>query len=84
MSDEAGSGTTADDTVMSSVKTKISEALNPTRLEVTPTYGDPNGSHVSITVVSDAFEGLNVVKRHRVVYKAIWEELSVRSIRLFP
>lgn len=26
--------------------------------------------------MSEAFEGLNVVKRHKLVYGAIWEELS--------
>lgn len=30
----------------------------------------------SIKVVSEMFEGLNVVKRHKLVYGAIWEELS--------
>lgn len=52
------------------------QAVNPTDLTVTPSYGDPNGSHVSIKVVSEMFEGLNVVKRHKLVYGAIWEELS--------
>lgn len=66
-----------DDTVMNTVHSKISAEFAPTRLVVTPTYGDPNGSHVSITVVSDLFEGLTPVKRHQAVYKAIWEELSV-------
>lgn len=68
----------APDTVMESVKRKLSDALSPDRLNVVPTYGDPNGSHVSIEVVSKAFEGLNVVKRHQAVYKVIWEELQVR------
>ena len=66
-----------EDTVMKTVHQKISDALNPTRLQVVPTYDDPNGSHVSITVVSDAFQGLNIVKRHQAVYKVIWEELQV-------
>lgn len=66
---------------MAAVQRKISSALSPTRLEVIPTYGDPNGSHVSITVVSETFEGLTAVKRHQVVYKTIWEELSVRCMR---
>lgn len=64
------------DTVVSTVERKIKEAVNPTALIVTPSYGDPNGSHVTIKVVSEMFEGLNVVKRHKLVYGAIWEELS--------
>lgn len=66
----------SDDTVMAGVEKKLTAALSPTELDVIPAYGDPNGSHVSIRVVSTAFDGLNMVKRHRLVYKAIWEELS--------
>lgn len=69
--------TTTDDNVMARVERKISDALSPKSLSVNPTYGDPNGSHVSIRVVSDMFEGKNVVKRHQLVYKAIWDELQV-------
>ena len=72
--------TLADDTVMARVHQKIADALSPQSLSVQPTYGDPNGSHVSINVVSQAFEGKNVVKRHQLVYKAIWEELQVRCL----
>lgn len=64
------------DTAVAQVERKLSDALAPTRLVVTPTYGDPNGSHVSIEVVSDVFEGASVVKRHQKVYKIIWEELA--------
>lgn len=39
-------------------------------------YDDPNGSHISIEVVSDAFEGKRPVQRQQLVYKAIWEELQ--------
>jgi acid stress-induced BolA-like protein IbaG/YrbA len=37
-------------------------------------YGD--GRHVSIVVIAKAFEGQSAVKRQRMVYKAIWEELQ--------
>jgi len=33
----------------------------------------------SIRVVSDKFENLSSLKRHQLVYKAIWEELQVGS-----
>ena len=46
------------------------------RLEVIPAYGDPNGSHVTITVVSKAFEGKRPVQRQQLVYKVIWEEMQ--------
>lgn len=38
-------------------------------------YDDPNGSHISIEVVSSLFEGKRPVQRQQLVYKAIWEEL---------
>lgn len=43
---------------------------------ITGAYDDPNGSHISIEVVSDAFEGKRAVQRQQLVYKAIWEELQ--------
>jgi stress-induced morphogen len=39
-------------------------------------YDDPNGSHISIEVVSPKFEGKRPVQRQQLVYKAIWEELQ--------
>jgi len=64
------------DTVVAGMEKKIKEALNPTKLEVIPAYGDPNGSHVTITVVSEAFEGKRSVQRQQMVYKIIWEEMQ--------
>lgn len=66
---------------MQKMENKISTAVKPSRLQVVPTLGDPNGAHVSIEVVSSSFEGMSSVKRHQIVYKAIWEELQVS---LFP
>ena len=39
-------------------------------------YDDPNGSHISISVVSDKFQGKRGVQRQQMVYKAIWEEMQ--------
>lgn len=39
-------------------------------------YDDPNGSHISIEVVSSQFEGKRPVQRQQLVYKAIWQELQ--------
>jgi stress-induced morphogen len=36
---------------------------------VIPAYGDPNGSHVTITVVSKKFEGKRALQRQQMVYK---------------
>lgn len=56
------------------MKAKISEALQTDKVTVADVYGD--GRHVSIDVISDVFEGQNAVQRQRMVYKAIWLELS--------
>ncbi|KAL6001771.1 hypothetical protein ACLOJK_041749 [Asimina triloba] len=52
----------------------IKEQLNADEVFVKDAYGD--GQHVSIDVVSSAFEGQSAVNRQRMVYKAIWEELQ--------
>lgn len=67
-------------TVMSNMERKITESLEPERLHIAPRLGDPNGAHIEIEVVSQKFEGMNAVKRHQAVYKAIWEELSVSHL----
>ena len=68
---------------MDNMEKKITDSLKPSRLEIIPTIGDPNGAHVEIEVVSDQFEGMTAVKRHQAVYQAIWEELSVRLFARF-
>ena len=55
---------------------KIKDALDASDVTVTGAYDDPNGSHISIQVVSSKFEGKRVVQRQQLVYKAIWEELQ--------
>ena len=39
-------------------------------------YDDPNGSHISIVVYSELFEGKRPVQRQQLVYKALWEGKS--------
>eukprot|EP00249_Psilotum_nudum_P015321 c25261_g1_i4 orf=241-894(+) len=63
-----------DSSLITSMKDKIREQLNAEEIVVKDAYGD--GRHVSIDVVSVAFEGLSQVNRQRMVYKAIWEELQ--------
>jgi hypothetical protein len=46
-------------------------ALKPVKLEVIPAYGDPNGSHITILVVSEAFEGKRALQRQQMVYKVL-------------
>ncbi|CAI9302200.1 unnamed protein product [Lactuca saligna] len=63
-----------DSPLMQSMQNKIKEELNAELVTVNDAYGD--GRHVSIDVVSSAFEGKSAVNRQRMVYKAIWEELQ--------
>lgn len=55
---------------------KIGDALETTNVKVIGAYDDPNGSHVSIEVVSALFEGKRPMQRQQMVYKAIWDELQ--------
>ncbi|EPS58342.1 hypothetical protein M569_16474, partial [Genlisea aurea] len=59
-----------------SMKNKIKEHLDAENVVVKDVSGD--GRHVSIEVISAAFEGKSAVNRQRMVYKAIWEELQDR------
>ncbi|XP_062082897.1 uncharacterized protein LOC133789161 [Humulus lupulus] len=63
-----------DSPLINSMQIKIKEHLNAESVSVKDAYGD--GRHVSIDVVSSAFEGQSAVNRQRMVYKAIWEELQ--------
>lgn len=68
--------TDAKDTVVGRCESKISAVLKPTRLVVHGMHDDPNGSHIVVEVVSSLFEGKNAVMRQRMVYKALWDEMS--------
>lgn len=63
-----------DSPMMQSMEKKIKEQLDADVVIVKDAYGD--GRHVSINVVSKAFEGQSSLNRQRMVYKAIWEELQ--------
>jgi len=66
----------SDNTVVGRCTQKITDALKPTKIVVTATNDDPNGDHIQILCISNEFEGKNMVARQRLVYKAIWDELS--------
>ncbi|KAJ8446159.1 hypothetical protein Cgig2_015930 [Carnegiea gigantea] len=63
-----------DSSLMQSMESKIRDELSAEFVTVKDAYGD--GRHVSIDVISSAFEGQSAVNRQRMVYKAIWEELQ--------
>ena len=59
---------------MEQMREKISQGLEARSVDVNDLSG--NGRHVSIKVVSQAFEGKSSVNRQRMVYKCIWLELQ--------
>ena len=65
-----------DKTVVDTCKSKITDALSPVDLKIQGAFDDPNGSHIAIYCVADAFEGLRSMKRQQLVYKAIWQEMQ--------
>lgn len=65
-----------DTTIVDTCRDKITTALEAADCKVLGAYDDPNGSHISIEVVSSMFEGKRPVQRQQLVYKAIWEELQ--------
>ena len=76
MTTEAGEGKT----VVDICTEKISAALGTDDVKVTGAYDDPNGSHITVEVYSDAFEGKRLVQRQQLVYKALWEELDSNAV----
>ena len=57
-------------------KLKISEALETNSVSITTDQTDPNGMHIEVDVESILFENKRKMKRHQMVYKALWEELA--------
>ena len=57
------------------VKALIEQAIPECELEASF-----EGSHVHLVVVSDAFEGLNAVKRQQLVYGALQETIASGAI----
>ena len=68
-------------TACSDIESKLTKELAPSHLEVIDESYLHNvepgkESHVRIVVVSEQFEGLNLVKRHQLIYQQINEELG--------
>ncbi len=62
--------------VVERCKLKISEALETNSVSITTDQTDPNGMHIEVDVESILFENKRKMKRHQMVYKALWEELA--------
>ena len=64
-----------------SIETKLKKVLSPIHLEVIDESYLHNvepgrESHVRIVAISELFEGLNLVKRHQLIYAEIQEEID--------
>lgn len=68
--------------ISSNIAVKISALLKPSVLEVHDESG--NESRLRVVVVSESFAGLAVLKRHRLVYDLLDEEMkgAVHAIQL--
>ncbi|NWW14797.1 BOLA1 protein, partial [Oreocharis arfaki] len=65
----------------STIRAKLTAALQPTHLEVrndSPRHGGPPGAetHFGVLVVSGRFAGLPLLQRHRLVHEALRAELA--------
>jgi BolA protein len=77
------------------IKTRLTESLSPESLEVIDRSHEhaghegakDGGGHFDVFIVSQAFEGMNSVARHRAVYDAIGDamggEIHALSIRAY-
>lgn len=68
-------------TIQSQIETKLSSKLNPVFFDVANEsymHNVPPGSesHFKITMVSDEFEGLPLIKRHQMLYGILAEEMK--------
>lgn len=60
------------------VETMIKEGLPDAKVAVQDLTG--GGDHYQVDIVSTAFEGLSLVKRHQLVYQAVNSAMSSEAI----
>ncbi|KAF8236598.1 bola-like protein [Tricholoma matsutake] len=81
--------TEAPGTVEASIRQKLDSLLQPTSLTIVndswkhrhhapmrEQAGNNGETHFSILVVSNAFQGMSLTQRHRMIYSALSEEFS--------
>jgi BolA protein len=64
---------------LSTLRTRLTDALNPTEIEIIDESARhaghagaaSGGGHYILHIVSDAFTGKNLIQRHRLVYDAV-------------
>eukprot|EP00241_Pyramimonas_parkeae_P008811 CAMPEP_0114233356 /NCGR_PEP_ID=MMETSP0058-20121206/5117_1 /TAXON_ID=36894 /ORGANISM="Pyramimonas parkeae, CCMP726" /LENGTH=102 /DNA_ID=CAMNT_0001344933 /DNA_START=84 /DNA_END=392 /DNA_ORIENTATION=- len=77
--------------IYASIERKLGEVLRPVHLSITNEShlhaghsGNPSGApdaetHFRVEVVSDEFSGKSLVQRHRLVYSALDEEMTMEG-----
>ena len=68
-------------TIQSDIETKLAEGINPLHLEVvneSSNHNVPAGSesHFKVVIVSNDFDGLMLIKRHRMINEILADELQ--------
>jgi stress-induced morphogen len=58
----------------SKVVEKIEEAIEDAQVEIVDLTGGRD--HYEVTVVSEAFEGKPLIKRHRMIYDALGDQMD--------
>ena len=66
----------SENSIVSRCELKITEAVGSSYCRVKGSNDDPNGSHITIEVVSEIFKGKTSMQRQQMIYKAIWDEMS--------
>ena len=54
---------------INSIKEKIKDFIPESKVEVKDTTG--TGDHFSVIVISDKFENINLVNRHKMIYESL-------------
>lgn len=54
---------------INSIKEKIKNFIPESKVEVKDTTG--TGDHFSVIVISDKFENINLVNRHKMIYESL-------------
>jgi len=62
---------------INSIKQKIEDSISESRVEAQDTTG--TGDHFSVVVVSDVFDGMSLIDRHKLIYKSL-EQYITREI----
>ena len=59
---------------INSIKEKIKNFIPESKVEVKDTTG--TGDHFSVIVISDKFENVNLVNRHKMIYDSLSQYLT--------